>query len=220
MASYRNRITATPVAISEYQKETNMENIEIEIPMQLLDAATYCAAVRDVRFYLCGIAINKGHIVSTDGHRAFACQIEGLNEEIEFIIPTDAIKHFLKKLPSKLRKANCKVIFDPRAQKGEIIFEKRDGQHIEYARELFVAIDGKFPDWKRIFPRTVDSEYKGIYPQFNWAYMHDFQKVQKALGGKGMLALLHPKSANEAALVTFDNTDFDHAKGVIMPLRA
>ena len=56
-----------------------MENIEIEVPMQVLDAATFCAAKNDVRFYLNGVAINKGHVVSTDGHRAFACKIDLLN---------------------------------------------------------------------------------------------------------------------------------------------
>lgn len=191
-----------------------MENIEIEIPMQVLDAATICTAVKDVRFYLKGVAINKGHVVSTDGHRAFACKIDGLDENLEVIIPTDAVKFFLKKVPSKNRKGHCKLSYDFKTHQGEISFEGLN------AKEPFIGIDGKYPDWKRIFPRTVDSEYKGIYPQFNWTYMHDFQKVQKALGGKGMLALLHPKSANEAALVTFDNTDFDHAKGVIMPMRA
>lgn len=215
MAIYRNRITATPVALHEYQKETNMENIELEIPKQLLDAATITAAVKDVRFYLNAIAIDKGHIVSTDGHRGFACELENVDKELaQIIIPTDAVKFFLKKVPSKNRKGHCKLSYDFKTHQGEISFEGLN------AKESFIGIDGKYPDWKRIFPRTVDSEYKGNYPQFNWTYMHDFQKVQKALGGKGMLALLHPKSANEAALVTFDNTDFDHAKGVIMPMRA
>ncbi len=215
MASYRNRITATPVAISEYQKETNMENIEIEIPMQLLDAATYCAAVRDVRFYLNGIALDKGHIVSTDGHRGFACELKGVSPDMpQIIIPTDVVKFFLKKVPTKNRRGNCTLRFDFKTRQGEFTYEGLN------AKEVFLGTDAKYPDWQRIFPRSVDSEYKGIYPQFNWSYMYDFQKIQKALGGKGLLASLHPKSANEAALVTFDNTDFDHAKGVIMPMRA
>lgn len=191
-----------------------MENIEIEIPMQVLDAATICTAVKDVRFYLNGVAINKGHVVSTDGHRAFACKIDGLDENLEVIIPTEAVKAFIKKVPSKNRKGHCTIVVDRNARQGKI------SNFPLQVHELFIPIDGKFPDWQRIFPRTVDSEYKGIYPQFNWSYMADFQKIQKALGGKGLLALLHPTAANTAALVTFDSTDFDHAKGVIMPLRA
>ncbi|WP_347460965.1 hypothetical protein ABEF79_05895 [Acinetobacter sp. ANC 7454] len=192
-----------------------MENIELEIPMQLLAAAAICAAVNDVRFYLCGIAIDKGHIVSTDGHRGFACEIEGVSADLpQIIIPTESVNFFLKKLPAKNRKANCRLIFNPRTREGELRFDAL------IVKESFVGHDAKYPDRQRIFPRAVEPEYKGIYPQFNWAYMYDFQKVQKALGGKGLLTLLHPTGANSAALVTFDNTNFDHAKGVIMPLRA
>ena len=192
-----------------------MENIEIEIPMQVLDAATITAAVKDIRFYLNAVAIDKGHVVSTDGHRGFACEVDNVDKELpQIIIPTESVKFFLKKVPVKNRKAHCQIKFDPKTRHGEIIFEGLN------AKESFIGCDAKYPDWQRIFPCSVDSEYKGIYPQFNWSYMYDFQKIQKALGGKGLLASLHPKSANEAALVTFDNTDFNHAKGVIMPMRA
>ena len=210
-----NQVTATPVAIREYQKETNMENIEIGIPMQVLDAATFCAAKNDVRFYLNGVAINKGHVVSTDGHRAFACKIDGLDENISIIIPTETIKAFIKKVPSKNRKGHCVISIDPKARQGKI-------SNIPLqAHELFIPIDGKFPEWQRIFPKDVPSEYQGYYPTFNWAYMTDFQKIHKALGGNGVQVGLRPKSVSEAALVDFDGTLFDHhAKAVIMPLRA
>lgn len=192
-----------------------MENIEIEIPMQVLDAATFCAAKNDVRFYLCGVAIDKGHIVSTDGHRGFACALENVSKELpQIIIPTESVNYFLKKLPAKNRKGDCRLIFNPRTREGELRFDPLT------VKESFVGHDAKYPDWQRIFPRAVEPEYNGIYPQFNWSYVQDFQKVQKALGGKGLLALLHPTGANSAALVTFKKTNFDHAKGVVMPLRA
>lgn len=209
-----NQVTATPVAIREYQKETNMENIEIEIPMQVLDAATFCAAKNDVRFYLNGVAINKGHVVSTDGHRAFACKIDGLDENISLIIPTEAIKAFIKKVPSKNRKGHCVISIDHSTQQGKI------SNFPLQVHELFIPIDGKFPEWQRIFPKDVPSEYQGHYPTFNWAYMTDFQKMHKALGGNGLQVLLYPTGVNSAAKVVFDSTPYPKAKGVIMPLRA
>lgn len=190
------------------------DKIQFEVPMQVLDAATYCVAKNDIRFYLIGIAINKGHVVATDGYRAFACPVDGLNEEVEFIIPTDAVKAFIKKVPSKNRKANCVVSFDPQTKQGELSYRELN------VRELFIAIDGRFPDWRRIFPRGFDPEYKGAYPQFNWSYMADFQKMHKALGGSGQRAYLYPTSANDVALVMFDGTLHDNAKACIMPLRA
>ncbi|MGD9698465.1 hypothetical protein [Acinetobacter sp.] len=238
MASYRNRITATPVALSEYQKETNMENIEIEIPMQVLDAATFCAAKNDVRFYLngvaidkghvvatdgCrafgfylnGVAIDKGHVVATDGCRAFACELENVGKDLpQIIIPTESVKFFLKKIPVKNRKGHCRLIFNAKTREGELRFDAL------IAKESFVGHDGRYPDWQRIFPRGVESEYKGYYPTFNWSYMADFQKMHKALGGNGLQVLLYPTGANSAAKVVFDSTPYPKAKGVIMPLRA
>lgn len=189
------------------------DKTQFEVPMQVLDAATYCTAKNDIRFYLIGIAINKGHVVATDGHRAFACPVDGLNEEVEFIIPTDAVKAFIKKVPSKNRKANCVISFDTQTKQGELSYRELN------VRELFIAIDGRFPDWRRIFPRGHEDEYKGVFPQFNWSYMADFQKMHKALGGNGINASLYPISARDAALVKFGGTKFENAKACIMPLR-
>lgn len=215
MNTHKHRIAVNPVAINEYKKGINMENFDIEIPMQLLDAALICTAKSDVRFYLEGIALDDGHIVSTDGHRGFACAIEGLNKETpQIILPADAVRYFLKKISPKERSLICKLNVDLKNRKGELRFVD--------SVESFTLIDAKYPEWQRIFPRAVDSTYNGEYPQFNWIFLTDFQKVQKALGGKGKEAgtMLYPTGKNSAALVGFENTNFNHAKGVVMPLRS
>ncbi len=221
MASYRNRITATRVALTEYQKEINMENIEIEVPIQLLHASTICAAKKDVRFYLNGVAFSHGHITSCDGHRAMACPITGLDENVEFIIPTEAINFFLKKIPTKYRNFSCVITFDPKSKSGKI------SSHPHQAHELFMGIDGKYPDWRRIFPRALppSHEFKGSIPQFNWQYLVDFQKVHKILGGNGINVGFRAQSANEVAGIFFsgsafeDGGRFQEVKACLMPLR-
>jgi len=200
-----------------------MENIEIELPIQLLEAATICAAKKDARKYLIGVAFSHGHITSCDGHRAFACPIKGLDENLEFIIPLDMIKHFLKQVPSKHRTENCKVIYDPCAKKGEIIATDRTVT----ARILFVAIDGKYPDWRRIFPKNLPPSinYEGSIPQFNWQYLVDFQKIHKILGGNGLSVGFRAQSANEVAGIFFTGTHFEDGgsfqdvKACLMPMR-
>ncbi len=196
-----------------------MTQIKIEVPMQLLDAATICAAKKDVRFYLNGVAFSHGHIVSTDGHRAFACLVGGLNEDLEFIIPTEAIKSFIKKVPAKTRIADCTVFYDPSTRHGEIHY----GQE---ARELFIAIDGKYPDWRRVFPQKIPTgEYKGFVPQFNWQYLVDFQKIHKTLGGNGINVGFQPQAVNEVAGIFFtgkpfeDDGRFKEVKACLMPCR-
>ena len=198
-----------------------MENIEIEVPVQLLDAATICAAKKDVRFYLNGVAFSHQHIVSTDGHRAITCPIDNLDEHIEFIIPTEAIKSFVKKIPAKNRNTNCLISFDQKTNQGKI------SNNALQAHEIFIGIDGKYPDWRRIFPRSLppSHEYKGSIPQFNWQYLVDFQKVHKILGGNGINVGFRAQSANEVAGIFFsgsafeDNGRFKDVKACLMPCR-
>ena len=192
-----------------------MENIQIEVPMQLLDAATITAAVKNVRFYLNAVAIDKGYIVSTDGHRGFACEVDNVDKELpQIIIPTESVKFFLKKIPAKNRKGHCLIRFDPKTREGEIRFDAL------IAKESFIGCDAKYPDWQRIFPREVAGEYQGRYPTFNWTYMADFQKIHKAIGGNGLQVLLYPTGVNTAAKVVFYSTPYPKAQGVVMPLRA
>ena len=119
-----------------------MENIEIELPIQLLDAAQYSAGKNDRRFYLNSVAISKGHVVSNDGHRGFACKTDSIPEDLkDIIIPIDTIKHFLKKVPTKIRKAKCTIKYDPQNFKGEITIDSRPE-----IVEFFKGIDAKYPE--------------------------------------------------------------------------
>lgn len=217
MTAYRNRIEVSPVPQSAYQKETTMtDKIEIEVPIQLLDAAQYCAAKNDKRFYLNGVALSKGHIVSTDGHRAFACKVEGLSEDLkDIIIPIDTIKHFLKKVPKVLRKGVCIVQHDFKTLESEIKIENRPD-----IREPFIGIAAKYPDWRRVIPKTHnEGVYNDFVPQFNWAYLAEMQKVHKALGGNSLGVEVLPVAVNAAASIKFTKTDFDHAIACVMPMR-
>lgn len=212
MAAYRNRLEANPIPVSAYQKENTMtDKIEIEVPIQLLDAAQYCAAKDDTRFYLNGVAISKGHIVSTDGHRAFACKVDTIPEDLkDIIIPIDTVKHFLKKVPTKQRKQKCLIIYDRQTFNGEM--------QAANIRELFLGIDAKYVEWQRVIPNK-HINYSGVMPQFQWAYLVDMQKVQRALGGNGLELEVCPTDYNAVASIKFIKTDFDHAIGCVMPIR-
>ena len=214
-----NQITATPISLSEYKKETNMENIEIEIPMQLLDAATYCAGTRDIRRYLNSVAIDQGHIISTDGHRAFAGKAHTLNgEEPQIIIPIDSVKYFLKKIPAKNRARDCVLKYNPVTRQGQLVDAYLN------AVEPFTAIDEKFPNWRRVIPKYEACEYEGPYIQFQWDYLVDGLKIVKALGArpehKNILVRPNMEGAAKGARVELFNTNFKDVVYVVMPLRA
>lgn len=195
-----------------------MENIEIEVPMQLLDAATITAAVNDVRRYLKSIVIDQGYVVSTDGHRAFAGKAHTLSgEEPQIVIPIESVKYFLKKIPAKNRRANCIIRFSTKNRQGQIEFKGLN------AIETFDAIGDKYPNWKQVIPKYESCEYEGPYIQFNWDYLHDSLKIVKALGArpenKNTLVRPNMEGVSKGARVELFNTDFSDVVYVVMPLR-
>ena len=191
------------------------DKIEIEVPIQLLDAAQYSAGKNNTRFYLNSVVISKGHVVSNDGHRGFACKADSIPETLkDIIIPIDTIKHFLKKVPTKIRKAKCTIKYDSQTFNGEITIDSRPE-----IVEVFKGIDAKYPEWQQVIPREHNFNYKDTMPQFNWSYLVDMQKVQKALGGEGISIEVCPTDYRGVASIRFFNTNFDHAMGCVMPMR-
>jgi DNA polymerase-3 subunit beta len=173
------------------------------ISTDLLKAALVCASSEETRYYLRGVYLTtSGHLVTTDGHRMFVARLAE-RPTADVIVPYDAVTAALKMVG-----ARCKEI--------EIdLATTRIGQI------QFTPVDGTFPDWRRVVP--TGDETPSTKPElndgperahFNHAYIGDFAKIGKLLGGASML---HPRSASHPALVTFgERAD---CFGVIMPVR-
>lgn len=190
---------------------------KIKIPIQLLEAATISVAKNDIRTYLNGVAINRGHVVSTDGHRVFACKIDNLDKDFEVIIPTETVKAFIKKVPVKNRSGFCLLEWNSADKQGELSVSSLK------IRELFIGIDGKFPDWRRIIPSKSQCAYSGPQIQFNWEYIVDSYKFFKILGGKDpqryVRVFPNTLGAGQPARIEFENIEFRDAVYVDMPLK-
>jgi hypothetical protein len=169
----------------------------------LLKAALVCASNEESRYYLRGVHLTtSGHMVTTDGHRMFVARLAE-RPTADVIVPYDAVAAALK-----MAGARCKEI--------EIdLAANRIGQI------QFTPVDGTFPDWRRVVP--TGEETPSTKPElndgpehvhFNHAYIGDFAKMGKLLGGPSML---HPVSASHPALVTFgERAD---CFGVLIPMR-
>lgn len=168
----------------------------------LLKAALVCASSEETRYYLRGVYLTtSGHLVTTDGHRMFVARLAE-RPTADVIVPYVDVTMALK--------------LAGRAKDVEIdLAANRIGQ-IQYT-----PVDGTFPDWRRVVP--TGEETPSTKPElndgperahFNHAYIGDFAKIGKLLGGASML---HPRSASHPALVTFgERAD---CFGVIMPIR-
>ena len=87
----------------------------------------------------------------------------------------------------------------------------------EHAGEMFGGsrVDGTFPDYRRVVPKDLD----GKPAQYNPAYLADFAKARKELGGDRTTSPVVRYNGESPAVVDFAwDTGFD-AFGVLMPLR-
>jgi hypothetical protein len=91
----------------------------------------------------------------------------------------------------------------------------------EHAGELFGGsrIDGTFPDYRRIVPQDLD----GKPAQYNPAYLADFAKARKELGGdpgkNGGTGPIVRYNGESPAVVDFAWDTGFQAIGVLMPIR-
>ena len=121
-----------------------------------LKAASRFQAVKDTRFYLCGVLLEssplESRMVATDGHILIVtkCHAKDDNEGIfSGIIPSDVVKIMLSWKAPKYASDSAITI---------------SGDGPEYRAEwcgnvaLFKLVDGKFPDYARVIPDKTTGE--------------------------------------------------------------
>lgn len=184
-------------------------NTIITLPIKDLFAVSHFAAKKDVRYYLNGIALNRGHVVATNGHYMAAIPVNCLSDDIDIIIPNDILNLFLKGISTTDKKTEKDV---------EIHLDKTNNYYFLKFQEIeisFKPIDGTFPDWKRIMPAD-DLEIEPC-PNFNWDYMALFAKAAKILSGQSVGEAYLSTHGTKSALVSFPK--YQEFIGVIMPMR-
>lgn len=177
--------------------------IQTTLPIRPLLALREFAAKKDVRYYLKGIFVDlsEGVMVATNGHMMGVYRITLPVAPVKFIIPRTLLDR-LK--PSPLDVAIAVTRIDERWR---VELETDEGSLSDW------AIDGQFPDWRRVMPRSVSGETA----QFNVDLLALCQKALKSLYGKGKrpyMAIGH--NGMHAALLGFGDADFC---GCIMPMR-
>ena len=167
----------------------------------VLTAMAHLAGKKDIRYYLNGVLmeVNNDYIrcVATDGHVIGVFQQKNMGgdqgEPFSVIVPHDVIdKLDKKKLQHTLTKNDDGFVIDNIGFKG---------------------IDGKFPDYERVFKMDKIS---GEVAQFNPDFIARFVKVGKALGMKHPMPVIS-HNGGKSALVSIGREDF---VGLMMPYRS
>ena len=181
------------------------------ISLKALAAANCAASTEETRFYLNGvfleISARQVLYVATDGHVLFAYRDavpvgEPANDLIgNWIVPSATIK---AAKPKKGYPDHAILEGEP-GQLG-LALRLPDGSKFE-----FRAIDGTFPDWRRIVPR--ETEQKGPHPFFDPRHLAKLWKAGELLGLRAPIGMAFNSSGPAMLKYSSDDTF-----GLVMPI--
>jgi len=174
--------------------------ITVKFNSNLLQSALLFAANKDIRYYLNGVYIDfkSNNFVATDGKCAYIGQPNSLEitgdvgDTEGIVMPSD----FCKTLKSLY----------------EII--TIDGLKIESSSDKATAIEGKFPDYRRVYPKTIEPSIANL----SVAFLQKCAKANRILGAKrnyDHLDLFQGGLSNSSVCQLHDNK----AHVVIMPFK-
>lgn len=177
VSSGRSRFTLSTLPASDFpafdssQCETEL-SINANQLKKTIDKTGFCMAQQDVRYYLNGLMIESDgsllRAVSSDGHR-LALHEEALdqkqNEFKQIILPRKGVVELFRLLSDSDEEVKLQLSSNSiRIVLGDLIFSAK-------------LIDGRFPDYKRVFP-DVD----------NKAIILDKQEIKLALSRVAILS--------------------------------
>ena len=183
--------------------------MKVSINLNTLKSVAHAVGKEETRYYLMGVHLEAGKdgftMVATNGHMLL-CAFQPYGEHM----PQDHMESII--IPAGLiAKLKVKRNADPWA---ELTINGLD-LSFDYRGETFggKAIDGCFPDWRRVVPSTVSGEPA----QFNGDYIATMQKAGNVFSesDKSIPHIHH--NGDSAALVTFGGDKFF---GVLMPVRS
>lgn len=153
----KSRFTLASLPASEFPlfNDESLTRTDIIIPESLLkmaiDKVSFAMGQQDVRYYLNGalfhFTVNKLTAVATDGHRMakFETEIEYSGDEKQFIVPAKTVNELRRLLTTATDSLN--LSFSERSVQTEI-------RGVTIKSKL---IDGKFPEYERVIPKSTDN---------------------------------------------------------------
>jgi DNA polymerase-3 subunit beta len=184
----------------------------LKINTNLLRAANVVASTEGMRYYLNGVSIEatreRVFYAATDGHRLVA-----FHHAAEW---DDDTKEEERSLSIIIPKSSIEQIKINRREENGVL-RSSDGRMWAIKKGLstiaFEAIDGTFPDWRRVVPE----ETSGKTAQFNGDYLASFKKVARLAGAENTVPGVY-HNGDGPALIDLGIIEHDYV-ACIMPMR-
>jgi hypothetical protein len=139
----------------------------------------------------------------------FKTEVEGFVSPGQFIIPIEQIKKIKPEGRGHVGPIN--IVIEPVNEPSPEQFASlADGDSVT----RFKLIDAKFPDYRSVFPKSIDTPETA---QFDPGYLMLFQKAAKILRKGDSVTPYVIHNGGSAASVAIEHDDF---AGMIMPVRA
>jgi DNA polymerase-3 subunit beta len=179
-----------------------------EINVRALKAVACAVSSEETRYYLCGVNVEfLSHTVvmtATDGHGMIVARHKNLSlQHAPVIIPAKLIARI------KLHKST---------EMGALII---DGGKltVDYMGEIYGdnAIDGTFPDYRRVFPKEVS----GVAAQYASDQVAVFTKARRIMlaNNKAQSPHIHHNGLDPAIVDVMEHGHSVEMVGVLMPFR-
>lgn len=179
-----------------------------------LKAALRIAAKLDIRYYLNGVNIEADststRLIATDGHRMLIIHRDAENsiqEPVSFIIPRDIVRQIIAGGGKAL--ANVQIDIRP---EGPGLWSAPLLHIGNRTRLTFAQIEGKFPNWRAVVPKTIS----GKAAQLNPEYLAEMNAAAADLGSSHVTV---SHNGTEPALVLPQSQIAEKFIGIVMPMR-
>jgi len=200
------------------------------INQSALVAIANLAPDHDIQYYLMGVYVEFNHdttrLVATDGHclgvyeiAAFSVSDLPNDESGSLIVPLDLIAG----LPKPASKHDPVLTFTKVGEESSLKWQVViDG--VDSLARPFYAVDGKYPDWRRVVSSLVNTGTNGNAAMYNLPLLNKLEKTATMLcrkpKSKGKPYIELYQSGYEAGLITVPRLEKGLFEAVVMPLRS
>jgi DNA polymerase III sliding clamp (beta) subunit (PCNA family) len=196
-----------------------------------LEAVALCASNEETRYYLNGIFFERykdgSHsLTAMDGYRLASIRSQALEDVMDsFIIGSADIKKALTLYKAEVKnnkamREHFKIQIFHQEGKLQVSVASHpttdDAPIVETSFEA-LAIDGTFPNYRRVIPQPVEAEKQSGICAFNASYVADFGTIAKLLTCNKLEVVQLESTGVDCPLIV--RVHYDGFQGVLMPIR-